>query len=174
MATCCLSQTGAIFVLLAISKPCIRFRWSLYRFQPKSTPISSGTLGFWSWGHAQSFLCKSCICIAYRIPHIIPCFASCCLCIARGWLCIHLLVVLAWVEPRDEYVIEEPVEYAYDDQGNPENFAGKMTIPSKSLLSLLFRCSLFCYVYATIPTTCLSYLPNCHVKPLTYHVLANR
>ena len=64
-------------------------------------------------------------------------------------LCLFLL----WVEPGDEYVIEEPVEYAYKDQGNSENFAGKMTIPSKSLLSLLARCSLFCYAYAAIPTT---------------------
>ena len=73
MATCCLLQTGAIFVLLAISKPCIRFRWSLYRFQPKSPHLSSGTLGFPSWVQVPSFLCKSCICIASRIPHIIPC-----------------------------------------------------------------------------------------------------
>ena len=93
------------------------------------------------------------------------------------WLIVFLLlVVLAWVEPGDEYVIEEPVEYAYEDQANvnSENFAGKMTIPSKSLLSLLARCSLFCYAYATIPTTCLSCLPYCHVKPLTHLVLANR
>ena len=39
MATCCISQTGAIFELLAISKPCIRFRWSLYRFQSKSSHL---------------------------------------------------------------------------------------------------------------------------------------
>ena len=46
---------------------------------------------------------------------------------------------LIWVEPGDEYVIEEPIEYVYEDQANvnSENFAGKMTIPSKSLLSLL-------------------------------------
>ena len=61
---------------------------------------------------------------------------------------------LPWVEPGDEFVIEEPVEYAYEDQAyvNSENFVGKMTIPSKSLLSLLASCSLYCY--ATIPTTC--------------------
>ena len=54
------------------------------------------------------------------------------------WLIVFLLlVVLAWVEPGDEYMIEEPVEYAYEDQENSKNFAGKMTIPSKSLLSLL-------------------------------------
>ena len=50
-----------------------------------------------------------------------------------------LLVFLLWVEPGDEFVFEVPVEYAYEDQAyvNSENFAGKMTIPSKSLLSLL-------------------------------------
>ena len=114
----------------------------------------------------------------HRIPH--PAY--------HGMFCILLLVhctwlivspfacVLAWVEPGDDYVIEEPVEYAYEDQANvnSENFAGKMTIPSKSLLSLLARCSLYCYVYAMIPTTCLSCLPYCHVQPLTHLVLANR
>ena len=50
-----------------------------------------------------------------------------------------MLVFLLWVEPRDEYVHEEPVEYANTDQAfdNSENFAGKMTIPSISLLYLL-------------------------------------
>ena len=50
-----------------------------------------------------------------------------------------LLVCLPWVEPGDVFMIEEPVEYAYEDQvfANSENLAGKMTIPSKSLLSLL-------------------------------------
>ena len=81
---------------------------------------------------------------------------------------------LIWVEPGDEYMIEEPVEYAYEDQAfiNSENFAGKMTIPSKSLLSLLASCSLFCYV--VIPTTCYIMPPYCHVKSLTHLVLANR
>ena len=54
----------------------------------------------------------------------------------------------------------------------PCGISGKMTIPSKSLLSLLASCSLFCYAYAAIPTTCLSCLPYCHVKPLTHLVLA--
>ena len=50
-----------------------------------------------------------------------------------------LLVFLLRVDLRDEYVIKEPVEYANEDQAfvNSENFAGKMTIPSKSLISLL-------------------------------------
>ena len=56
----------------------------------------------------------------------------------------------------------------------PCGISGKMTIPSKSLLSLLASCSLFCYTYAVIPTTCLSCLPYCLTKPLTHLVLANR
>ena len=42
------------------------------------------------------------------------------------------------VEPGDEFVNEEIVEYAYEDQAfdNSENLACKMIIPSKSLLSL--------------------------------------
>ena len=68
----------------------------------------------------------------------------------------RFLVVLVWVEPGDEFVNEEPVEFAYEDQVNSDNFAGKMILPSKSLLSLLARCSLFCYAYAAI-------------LPLAYH-----
>ena len=124
----------------------------------------------------SSFPSRVPICIAYHILHSMTCIASCCLCIAPWLIVGPLLVFFLWVDPGDEYVIEEPVEYAYEDQAyvNSENFAGKMTIPSKSLLSLLARCSLYCYAYAMIPTTCLSCLPYCHVKPLTHLVLANR
>ena len=53
--------------------------------------------------------------------------------------CVPLLVFLLWVEPGYEYVHEKPIEYANEDQAfdNSENLAGKMTIPSISLLSLL-------------------------------------
>ena len=52
---------------------------------------------------------------------------------------VPLLVFLLWVEPGDEYVHEEPVENAYEDPAfdNSENLAGKMIIPSISLLFLL-------------------------------------
>ena len=52
---------------------------------------------------------------------------------------VTLLVFLLWVELGDEYVNKEPVEYANEGQAfdNSENFVGKMTIPSISLLSLL-------------------------------------
>ena len=53
--------------------------------------------------------------------------------------CGSLLVFLLWVEPGDENAYEEPVEYAYEDPAfdNSENLAGKMIIPSISILSLL-------------------------------------
>src|SRR3954470_10317836 len=56
-------------------------------------------------------------------------------------ICPLCLFFLLWVEPGDEYVNEEAVENAFEDQAfdNSENLAGKMTIPSKSLLSLLAR-----------------------------------
>ena len=54
------------------------------------------------------------------------------------WLIVSLLLVcLVWVEPGDEFANEEPVEFAFEDPVNSDNFAGKMIIPSKSLLSLL-------------------------------------
>ena len=91
------------------------------------------------------------------------------------WLIVFLLLVcLVWIEPGDEFVNEEPVEFAYEDQVNSDNFAGKMIIPSKSLLSLLLldarSFAMPCYDAYHF----LSSLPNCHVKPLTHHVLANR
>ena len=68
----------------------------------------------------------------HRISHLAyhACIASCCLCIARGWLWFPLFVFLLWVEPGDEFVNEEPIEYANEEQAfdNSENFAGKMAI----------------------------------------------
>ena len=64
------------------------------------------------------------------------------LCIILFELCtwliaFRLLVCLVWVELGDEFANEEPVEFAFEDPVNSDNFAGKMIIPSKSLLSLL-------------------------------------
>ena len=54
------------------------------------------------------------------------------------WLIVFLLLVcLVWVELGDEFANEEPVEFACEDPVNSDNCAGKMIIPSKSLLSLL-------------------------------------
>ena len=63
----------------------------------------------------------------------------------------------------------------------PCGISGKMTIPSKSLLSLLASCSLFCFAYAAIPTTCYivppilpcqASNPPCPSKPLFGYVTA--
>ena len=58
------------------------------------------------------------------------CFASYCLCIVPCLIVVPLLVFLLWVEPGDEFMNEDPVEYVYEEQAfdNPENFAGKMII----------------------------------------------
>ena len=63
----------------------------------------------------------------------------------------------------------------------PCGISGKMTIPSKSLLSLIARCSLFCYAYDAIPTSCYimppilpcqASNPPCPSKPLFGYVTA--
>ena len=48
-----------------------------------------------------------------------------------------LLVCLVWVDPGDEFANEKPVKFAFEDPVNSDNFARKIIIPSKSLLSLL-------------------------------------
>ena len=87
---------------------------------------------------------------------------------------VPLLVFLLWVELGDEYVTEEPVEYVNEDQGfdNSENFVGKMTIPSKSLLSLLASCSF--YRYVALPTTCYIMPPILLGQASNPPFLANR
>ena len=54
----------------------------------------------------------------------------------------------------------------------PSGISGKMTIPSKSLLSLLASCSLFCY--AGIPTTCYIMPPILPCQASNLPFLANR
>ena len=146
LVSCCILD-GLMLLIAELCHSCfachlqtrIRFRWSLYRFRPKSTHLSSGTLGLPSWGLVHHFSSGARICIAYHILHIIHVLHHVACALQHGWLWFPLLVFLPWVEPRDEYVIEEPIESANEDQAfvNSENFAGKMTIPSKSLLSLL-------------------------------------
>ena len=103
-----------------------------------------------------------------------PCFASCCLRIAPWLFVFPLLVFLPRVEPGDEFMIEEPVEYTYEDQAfdNSENLAGKMTIPSKSLLSLLVSCSLYRYACATYHLFIMPPLLPCQAS--NHPFLANR
>ena len=74
--------------------------------------------------------------IPHRIPHSISSFHH--IAWSCTWLIVSLLLVcVVWVEPGDEFANKEPVEFAFEDPVNSDSFAGKMIIPSKSLLSLL-------------------------------------
>ena len=86
----------------------------------------------------SSFPSGARICIAYHILHIIHVLHHG-VCAFPVIDCGSIACVLLWVEPGDEFVNAKPVEYAYEDQAfdNSKNLAGKMTIPSKSFLSLL-------------------------------------
>ena len=71
---------------------------------------------------------------------------------------VPLLVFLSWVEPGDEFVNEEPVEYAYEDQAfdNSENLAGKMTTPRNHFyLALLVVRSIAMLRYLPLAISCL-------------------
>ena len=84
------------------------------------------------------------------------------------WLIVFpFLVFLSWVEPGDEFVNEEPVEYAYEDQAfdNSENLAGKMTTPRNHFYPCFASCSLYCH--ATLPITCYIMSPILPCQPLT-------
>ena len=84
------------------------------------------------------------------------------------WLIVvPLLVFLSWVEPGDEFVNEEPVEYAYEDQAfdNSENLAGKMTTPRNHFYLCFASCSLYCH--AALPITCYIMPPILPCQPLT-------
>ena len=112
--------------------------------------------------------------IAYH--HFIMSLDSC------TWLIVSLLLVcLVWVETGDEFANKEPVEFAFEDPVNSDNFAGKMIIPSKSLLSLLcsfaryfampmLRCLPLAFKPPKLP--CQTSNPPCPSKPLIGYVTA--
>ena len=120
------------------------------------------------WGQVQSFLSKSCICIAYRIPHIISC--SCVVCLLR---CVLISGVwffgLVPVTSRLWGPVRlRPFFFFMDSFFFLAGFQARWSYPRNHYYLCFARCSLFCYAYATMPTTCLSCLPNCHDKPLTH------
>ena len=133
----------------------------------KSSHLSSGTHGFPSSGHAS--LNRTCIildCASCHVHVVVVYYVAC-----------FFPVLLLRVGSDDvTFVMNRSTTSVCLLRGLvllPCGISGKMTIPSKSLLSLLASCSLFCYVYVVIPTTCLSCLPYCWTKPLTHLVLAN-
>ena len=103
LVSCCILD-GIVLLIAELCHSCFAchlqtvhpiFRWSLCRIRPKSTPLSSGALGLPSWGLVQSFPSEACIHIAHHIPHIMPCFASCCLRIAPWLIVVSFACVLA-------------------------------------------------------------------------------
>ena len=89
------------------------------------------------------------------------------------------LVSFGFVPELWGFVRLRPFDFFMDSFILPTGISGKMTIPSKSLLSLLASCSLFCY--AAIPTTCYimprmlpcqASNPPCPSKPLFGYVTA--
>ena len=58
-----------------------------------------------------------------------------------SWLIVvPLLVFLSWVEPGDEFVNEDPVEYVHEEQvtDSTEDISGKMIIAPDS--TSIFAC----------------------------------
>ena len=121
-----------------------------YRFQTM-TPIpaffisfSSDFISSFKWNTWISML-RPGSCISYHILDFASRIASRiayhrCIVLfdpCTGLIVSLLLDCLVWVDPGDEFTNEEPVEFAFEDPVNSDNCAGKMIIPSKSLLSLL-------------------------------------
>ena len=99
----------------------------------------------------------------HRIPHLA--YHTMFMCWLFTMLCASFRCLLLWVgSGKVAFVRIRSTSSVCPLHGLvllPCGISGKMTIPSKSLLSLLASCSLFCYAYAAIPTTCLSCLPYC-------------
>ena len=88
--------------------------------------------------------------------------------VGRGLVAVILwFVFLPWVEPGDEFVNEEPVEYAYEDQAfdNSENLAGKMTAPRNHFYLCFASCTFYCH--AALPIICYIMPPILPCQPLT-------
>ena len=102
---------------------------------------------------------------------IMPCLCDGCLLCCL--LLSGLLLSLASVSFRS---CEDSFDYARSSsswtRSSPCGISGKMTIPSKSLLSLLASCSFCCYV--VLPTTCYIMPPILPCQASNHPFLANR
>ena len=174
IVTCCILSA----IMLLITDSCHScFACHLQTVHPIPVifiSISTEIISSFQW-HAWFAKLLPCSSFSFRSTHMHrisylayhTCFASCCLCISRCWLWFHLFVFLSWVEPGDEFVNEEPVEYAYEDQAfdNSENLAGKMTTPRNHFYLCYASCSLYCHArYLSLAISCLLFQP---CQPLT-------
>ena len=148
-------------------KPCIRFRWSLYRFRLKSSHISSGILGLPSWCIVHPFSSVARICIAYHISHImhvlhhvacafpvIDCGSiACVLAVGRAGRRVHERGT-CWVCLRGSSFRQLWEPCRQDDH----------TLEITSIFALLVVRSFAMLRYLPLAISCL---PYCHVKPQT-------
>ena len=181
IVTCCI--LSAIMLLIADScHSCFACHLqTVHPFPVIFISISTEIISSFQW-HACFAKLLPCSSFSFRSTHMHrisylayhSCIASCLLVHFPWLIVVPFLVFLFWVELGDEFVNEKPVEYAYEDQvfDNSENLAGKMTIPSKSLLSLLASCSL--YRSVALPTTCYIMPPIFPCQASNPPFLANR
>ena len=145
IVTCCILSAIMLLiaeschVLLAVCKPCIRFRWSLYRFRPKSSHLSSGILGLPSYCLVHPFSSGARIRIAYHIllimhvlHHVVCAFPvidcgsiACVLAVGRAgrrvrewgtcWVCLRGSSFLQLWEPcrQDDHTLEITSIFAF-------------------------------------------------------------
>ena len=184
LVSCCI-RDGIVLLIAELCHSCFACHLqTVHPFLAIFISISTEIISSFQWhtwfsklrpGSCISFWSTHMHCISHLAYHVMFCImllAHCTMvdcCFPCLWSCLGL-------EPGDEYVIEEPVENTYKDQAcvNSENFAGKMNISSKSLLSLLASCSLYCYAYDAIPTTCYIIPPILPCQASNPPFLANR
>ena len=99
---------------------------------------------------------QSCICIAYRIPHIISCSCVGCLlcCVLLSGVCFFGLVPITsrlWGLVRLRLFV-----FFMDSFFFLAGSQARWSYPRNHFYLCLLSCSLFCYANATMPTNCLS------------------
>ena len=169
IVTCCI--LSAIMLLIADScHSCFACHLqTVHPFPVIFISISTEIISSFQW-HAWFAKLLPCSSFSFRSTHMHRISYMFCimLLVHFSWLIVvPLLVFLPWVEPGNEFVNEEPVEYAYEDQAfdNSENLAGKMTTPRNHFYLCFASCSLYCH--AALPITCYIMSPILPCQPLT-------
>ena len=175
MLTCCSIVTWCILsaIMLLIAESCHScFACHLQTVHPIPVifiSISTEIISSFQW-HAWFAKLLPCSSFSFRSTHL-HCIAHpayhamfCIMLLVRfPWLILVLLLVfLFWVDPGDEFVNEEPVEYTYEDQAfdNSENLADKMTTPRNHFYLCYASCSLYCHArYLSLAISCLLFQP---------------
>ena len=112
----------------------------------------------------------------HRIPH--PAYRTMFMCGLFTMLCASFRCCFFGLVPITSHLWGPvrlcPFVFFMDSFFFLAGFQARWPYPRNHFYLCFARCSLFCYAYAAIPTTCLSCLPYCWTMPLTHLVLANR